>query len=90
MNNFVDEVTKSPLQNLKDYQKENSFCFSVLSILSIFGSIVAYVFLGLDSQGVGIAVGIELVLIGIWGIVLSVYSEKKLEKYRRQLRHNII
>lgn len=89
MNNFVDEVTKSPLQNLKDYQEENSFWFSVLATLSIFGSVVAYFFLGLDSQGVGIAVGIELVLIAIWGIVLSVYSEKKLEKYRRQLRHNI-
>lgn len=88
-NKLVEELTKSPLQNLKDYQKENSFCFSVLSILSIFGSIVAYVFLGLDSQGVGIAVGIELVLIGIWGIVLSIHSERKLERYKRQLRHNI-
>lgn len=88
-NKLVEEMTKSPLQTLKDYQEENSFWFSILATLSIFGSVIAYVFLGLDSQGVGIAVGIELVLIAIWGIVLSVYSEKKLEKYRRQLRHNI-
>lgn len=88
-NKYVEELTKSPLQTIKDYQEEYSFWFSVLATLSIFGSVVAYFFLGLDSQGVGIAVGIELVLIGIWGIVLSVYSEKKLEKYRRQLRHNI-
>lgn len=88
-NKLVEELTKSPLQTIKDYQEENSFWFSVLATLSIFGSVVAYFFLGLDSQGVGIAVGIELVLIGIWGVVLSVYSEKKLERYKRQLRHNI-
>ena len=88
-NKYVEELTKSPLQNLKEYQEENSFWFSVLSILSIFGSVVAYLFLGLDSQGVAIAVGIELVLIAIWGIALSIHSERKLEKYRRQLRHNI-
>lgn len=88
-NKLVEELTKSPLQTLKDYQEENSFWFSVLATLSIFASIVAYIFLGLDSQGVGIAVGIELVTIGIWGVVLSVYSEKKLERYKRQLRHNI-
>lgn len=88
-NKLVEELTKSPLQSLKEYQEENSFWFSVLSILSIFGSVVAYIFLGLDSQGVGIAVGIELVLIGIWGVVLSIHSEKKLERYKRQLRHNI-
>lgn len=89
-NKLVEELTKSPLQNLKEYQEENSFWFSVLSILSIFGSVVAYIFLGLDSQGIAIAVGIELVLIGIWGIVLSIHSERKLEKYRRTIRHNII
>lgn len=88
-NKLVEEMTKSPLQSLKDYQEENSFWFSVLTTLSIFGSVVAYLFLGLDSQGVGIAVGIELVLIGIWGVVLSIHSEKKLERYKRQLRHNI-
>lgn len=88
-NKLVEEMTKSPLQTLKDYQEENSFWFSVLSTLSIFASVIAYIFLGLDSQGVGIAVGIELVLIAIWGIVLSIHSERKLEKYRRQLRHNI-
>jgi len=89
-NKYVEELTKSPLQSLKDYQEENSFWFSVLSTLSIFGSVVAYFFLGLDSQGIAIAVGIELVLIGIWGIVLSIHSERKLEKYRRTIRHNII
>ena len=89
-NKYVEELTKSPLQSLKDYQEENSFWFSVLSTLSIFGSVVAYFFLRLDSQGIAIAVGIELVLIGIWGIVLSIHSERKLEKYRRTIRHNII